>query len=91
MYGTQIEGRFDIGGLADYKVAFDANVVVERSFARIGLIGNPSDGFNGKTISVAVRNFFATIRLKPSTHLVIAPNTVCAELSMEIVLNHQPR
>jgi glucuronokinase len=31
----------------------------KRAYARAGLLGNPSDGYNGKTISVSVRNFFA--------------------------------
>ena len=27
------------------------------AYARVGLVGNPSDGFHGKTIAVAVENF----------------------------------
>lgn len=34
-----------------------------RASARAGLVGNPSDGFGGKTISVIVRNFFAEVVL----------------------------
>lgn len=30
-----------------------------RAYARAGLVGNPSDGYHGKTISLAVRNFYA--------------------------------
>ena len=30
-----------------------------RAYARAGLVGNPSDGYHGKTISVSVRNFHA--------------------------------
>jgi glucuronokinase len=30
-----------------------------RGFARAGLIGNPSDGYHGKTISIIVRDFYA--------------------------------
>ena len=33
------------------------------AFARAGLIGNPSDGYFGKTISFIVRNFPARIEL----------------------------
>ena len=33
------------------------------AFARAGLIGNPSDGYHGKTISVIVRNFRAEVTL----------------------------
>jgi glucuronokinase len=30
-----------------------------RAYARAGLLGNPSDGYHGRTISIIVRNFFA--------------------------------
>src|SRR5439155_6505120 len=30
-----------------------------RAYARAGLVGNPSDGYHGKTISLIVRNFWA--------------------------------
>jgi len=35
----------------------------QRGYARAGLIGNPSDGYNGKTISIIVRNFYAEVIL----------------------------
>jgi glucuronokinase len=41
------------------------------AFARAGLIGNPSDGYFGKTISVIVRNFSASITLYESPRLAI--------------------
>ncbi|MGB9687805.1 mevalonate kinase family protein [Thermogutta sp.] len=34
-------------------------IIKRRAYARAGLLGNPSDGYYGKTISVIVRNFFA--------------------------------
>ena len=34
-----------------------------RAYARAGLIGNPSDGYNGRTLSITVRNFFADVVL----------------------------
>ena len=34
-----------------------------RAFARAGLMGNPSDGYHGKTLSVIVRNYFAEVVL----------------------------
>ncbi len=42
-----------------------------QSHARAGLIGNPSDGYYGRTISFIVRNFTATAVLRPSDRLVI--------------------
>ena len=34
-------------------------IVRKRAYARAGLLGNPSDGYNGKTISFILRNFSA--------------------------------
>ena len=36
-------------------------IIRKRAYARAGLIGNPSDGYNGKTISIIVRNFWAEV------------------------------
>jgi len=41
------------------------------AFARAGLIGNPSDGYFGKTISIIVRNFAAKVALWESPELEI--------------------
>jgi glucuronokinase len=35
----------------------------KRAYARAGLLGNPSDGYNGKTISISVRNYCAEVVL----------------------------
>jgi len=34
-------------------------IINKRAYARAGLLGNPSDGYNGKTISIIIRNFWA--------------------------------
>ncbi len=41
------------------------------AYARAGLVGNPSDGFFGKTIAFLVRNFRARVILYPSARLEI--------------------
>jgi glucuronokinase len=38
-------------------------IIRKRAYARAGLLGNPSDGYNGKTISFSVRNFWAEVVL----------------------------
>ncbi len=43
-------------------------------YARAGLVGNPSDGYYGKTISFTVRNFCARVSLYESTDLEIIPS-----------------
>jgi glucuronokinase len=40
-------------------------------YARAGFLGNPSDGYFGKTISFSVRNFRARVLLYPSARLEI--------------------
>jgi len=42
--------------------------------ARLGLLGNPSDGFGGKTLAVLIKDFWATVRLRESPDLRIIPN-----------------
>jgi len=39
------------------------DIIRKRAYARAGLLGNPSDGYNGKTISISVRNFQAQVVL----------------------------
>lgn len=43
--------------------------------SRAGLVGNPSDGYFGKTISFIIRNFQAGVLLWESPDLEILPNT----------------
>ncbi len=42
-----------------------------RAFARAGLLGNPSDGYFGKTISITLKDFSADVSLDPSEDLRI--------------------
>jgi len=42
-----------------------------RAYARAGLLGNPSDGYFGKTISIIVKNFGAFVSLYQTPELVI--------------------
>ncbi len=46
-------------------------IIESRAYARAGLLGNPSDGYFGKTISIIVRNFGAAVTLYESPSLVI--------------------
>ncbi|KAI8967296.1 hypothetical protein BDF20DRAFT_829811 [Mycotypha africana] len=38
-----------------------------KTYARVGLMGNPSDGFYGKTLSLLISNFWAEVTLFPNT------------------------
>lgn len=46
-------------------------IITTHAFARAGLVGNPSDGYFGKTISFVIRNFKTTVRLWESPHFEI--------------------
>lgn len=48
-------------------------IIESRAYARAGLLGNPSDGYFGRTISVSVRNFGAHVSLYESPELKIEP------------------
>src|SRR3954471_2351579 len=52
---------------------FTEMIITSHAFARAGLIGNPSDGYYGKTISFVIRNFKATVNLWESPHFEIIP------------------
>ncbi len=48
-------------------------IIRQKSHARAGLVGNPSDGYFGRTISFIVRNFCAEVVLWESPQLEILP------------------
>ena len=49
-------------------------LVSTKAYARAGLVGNPSDGYFGKTISFIIRNYCAEVTLLESPELTIEPN-----------------
>ena len=49
-------------------------MIETRAYARAGLLGNPSDGYFGKTISFIIRNFRARVLLYPSARVEIKPS-----------------
>ncbi|XP_022774365.1 glucuronokinase 1-like isoform X4 [Durio zibethinus] len=51
-----------------------AGMIQHRACALVGLLGNPSDVYFGKTISFSLGNFWASVKLEPSHHLVIKPH-----------------
>lgn len=46
-------------------------IIETRAYARAGFLGNPSDGYFGKTISISVRNFGAHVSLYETPELQI--------------------
>lgn len=59
--------------------------VVSTSFARAGLLGNPSDGYHGKAIAFSIREFQATVTLRTSNRLEIKPAESDLNLSADSI------
>ncbi|HOJ61913.1 MAG TPA: GHMP kinase [bacterium] len=53
-----------------------ASIIETFAYARAGLIGNPSDGYYGKTISISVRNFRARVLCYPAANLEIRGSAI---------------
>jgi glucuronokinase len=49
-------------------------IITKRSYPRAALIGNPSDGYYGKTIAFTFKNFFAETTIYESPKIEIVPN-----------------
>jgi len=49
-------------------------VIKRRAYARAGLMGNPSDGYGGRTISFTIPNFFAEVVLYEWEDLEVIPS-----------------
>ena len=52
------------------------NSPVIRKFvgSRVGLLGNPSDGFGGKTLAVMIKDFWAAVTVRESRDVRIIPH-----------------
>ena len=50
-------------------------IIRKKAYPRVGLIGNPSDGYFGKTISFVFSNFHAQVVLYETPELKILPHT----------------
>eukprot|EP00055_Hartaetosiga_balthica_P007028 m.23628 g.23628 ORF g.23628 m.23628 type:complete len:624 (-) comp5565_c0_seq1:37-1908(-) len=85
--GLKLPDQFDlIGnvGLSDYERCLQRHSkfekdchkdgITHRAFARVGIMGNPSDGFNGKTISFSIKNFHAEATITEHSKLVLEPH-----------------
>jgi len=54
-------------------------LIEEYAYARAGLLGNPSDGYFGKTIALSIKDFRAWVRLKESSEMRIVAQDQDAE------------
>ena len=49
-------------------------IIHTKAYSRAGLAGNPSDGYFGKTLSVTLKNYYASITMYETPDLEILPN-----------------
>eukprot|EP00397_Hematodinium_sp_SG-2012_P018873 GEMP01019358.1.p1 GENE.GEMP01019358.1~~GEMP01019358.1.p1 ORF type:complete len:670 (+),score=127.26 GEMP01019358.1:39-2048(+) len=84
IHASEVMGRFDIGSLGEYRNTLDhfavlldqrlntltdIDQVTRRCYARAALMGNPSDGFGGKTLAMTVSNFYAEVTVRLAKHV----------------------
>ncbi len=64
-------------------------IVEKRAFARAGLLGNPSDGYFGKTISVTFRDFRSRIVLYewPELEIILSRQDRCEFSNLEELID----
>ncbi len=48
-------------------------IVTKRAYARVGFVGNPSDGYNGKTIAFTIGDYYSEVVLYESPELELRP------------------
>jgi len=59
-------------------------IIRAKAYPRVGLAGNPSDGYFGKTISFSFRNFCAEVILYESPQLEILPSSKDRSVFMSV-------
>jgi glucuronokinase len=66
-------------------------IIESHAYARCGLVGNPSDGYFGKTLSFIVRNFKATVKLweAPYFEIMLGPADYAKYGSVDEFLREQ--
>lgn len=66
-------------------------MITAHAHARAGLVGNPSDGYFGKTLSFIIRNFKATVRLweAPYFEIILGPADYAKYNTVEEFLREQ--
>ncbi len=68
------------------------DIIIERCNARVGILGNPSDGYFGATISATIQNYWAEIVLYEWPRLEIVPGPADADSFADLDdLVHQVR
>ncbi|XP_067910182.1 glucuronokinase with putative uridyl pyrophosphorylase [Heterodontus francisci] len=79
--GFQLIGQVDLSEYKKWLVCYSSKQhgsavksITCRSYARVGIMGNPSDGFFGKTIAMTISNFWADVTICESKKVVLVPH-----------------
>lgn len=73
------------GSAAAEPMSVEPAAVEGRAFARAGLLGNPSDGYFGRTLSVVLRDFEARVALEESSEIAVeGPETSLVTASIKV-------
>ncbi|XP_067827005.1 glucuronokinase with putative uridyl pyrophosphorylase isoform X2 [Heptranchias perlo] len=79
--GFQLIGQVDLSEYKKWLARYSskqpgsaARSITRRSYARVGIMGNPSDGFHGKTIAMTISNFWADVTICESKKVVLIPH-----------------
>uniref|UniRef100_UPI00398F56EA glucuronokinase with putative uridyl pyrophosphorylase isoform X2 n=1 Tax=Pristiophorus japonicus TaxID=55135 RepID=UPI00398F56EA len=79
--GFQLIGQVDLSEYKKWLARYSskqhgsaAKSITRRSYARVGIMGNPSDGFHGKTIAMTISNFWADVTIYESKKVVLLPH-----------------
>uniref|UniRef100_A0A8D3B346 Glucuronokinase with putative uridyl pyrophosphorylase n=1 Tax=Scophthalmus maximus TaxID=52904 RepID=A0A8D3B346_SCOMX len=76
VFGMKLPTGFQlIGQVVCYQKQVSFSTEMYAISLRVGLMGNPSDGFNGKTIAMTISNFWAEVTLVESQTLVTHTRT----------------
>lgn len=70
------------------------DIIKKEVYARVGLAGNPSDGFYGKTVSACIKNFSAEVVLEEAKSIFIDSNPVMDPIefsSVDALIDHSER
>ena len=62
----------------------EKQMVLHRTYARVGLLGNPSDGYGGKTISFTLDRFYAEVRREVLAYHSIKSTLYCIGLKAQL-------
>ena len=78
--------HFELVDSPTYSGALGRGRLTTRAYARVGLFGNPSDGYGGKTIALTIANFWAEATIAPSERLCLVPHPLFDPCAFRVLI-----